>query len=83
MAAVASDTREYVLSLGRDPRHLASTGGEDYELLLAASEAVVLSLAAGSAAPVTVIGEVVGGGDVLFLRGGQPVDGLSGWDHFA
>jgi thiamine-monophosphate kinase len=79
---VAADAREYIRSVGRDPEHLAATGGEDYELLLSAPEAVVRSLAAGAAVPVTVIGEVVAGGDVLFVRGGEPVEGLSGWDHF-
>ena len=79
---VAADAREYVRSLGRDPEHMAATGGEDYELLMSAPEAVVRSLAAGSAVPVTVVGEVVAGEDALFLRGGEPVHGLSGWDHF-
>lgn len=79
---VAGDTREYALSAGRDPEILAATGGEDYELLMAASEEVVEALAAESEVPVTVIGEVVEEG-VIFLRDGEPVEDLSGWDHFA
>jgi thiamine monophosphate kinase len=32
--------------------------------------------------PVTRIGEVTDGDDVVFWRGGEVVEGLSGWDHF-
>ena len=78
---VAGDTREYALSMGQDPRILAATGGEDYELLVAAPREVVESLAAESEAPVTVIGEAMGE-SVVFLRDGEPVEDLSGWDHF-
>jgi thiamine-monophosphate kinase len=79
---IAGDTREYLRSESRDPEVLAATGGEDYELLVAVSEEVVAALASESEVPVTVIGEVAGEG-VVFLRGGDRVDGLSGWDHFA
>lgn len=79
---VAGDTREYLRSSGRDPEVLAATGGEDYELLVAASEEVVEALASESEVPVTVIGEVTGE-DVVFRQGGERVNGLSGWDHFA
>jgi thiamine-monophosphate kinase len=78
---VASDTREYANSLGRDPEILSATGGEDYELLMAAPEEVVGALAEESEVPVTVIGEVTAEG-VVFLRDGEPVENLSGWDHF-
>lgn len=79
---IAGDTREYLRSAGRDPEILAATGGEDYELLVAAPREVVEALAAESEVPATVIGEVTGEG-IDFLRGGERVDGLSGWDHFA
>jgi len=79
---VAGDTREYVSAMGRDPEILAATGGEDYELLVAAPEELVESLAAESEAPLTVVGETTEE-DVVFLRGGKPVSALSGWDHFA
>jgi thiamine-monophosphate kinase len=79
---VAGDTREYARSAGRDPEILAATGGEDYELLIAAPERVVEALAAESEVPVTVIGEATGEG-VVFLRDGESVGTLSGWDHFA
>lgn len=78
---IAGDTREYLHSESRDPEVLAATGGEDYELLVAVSEEVVAALASESEVPVTVIGEVAGEG-LVFLRGGERVDGLSGWDHF-
>jgi thiamine-monophosphate kinase len=79
---IAGDTYEYLRSMGRDPEVLAATGGEDYELLTAAPEEVVGALAAESEVPVTVIGEMVGEGEV-FLHDGKPVENLSGWDHFA
>jgi thiamine-monophosphate kinase len=33
---VAGDTREYLRSVRRDPEIVVATGGEDYELLIAA-----------------------------------------------
>ena len=79
---IAGDTREYALAAGQDPEILAATGGEDYELLVAAPEEIMEALAAESEVPVSVIGEVTGE-DVVFLRDGEPVENLSGWDHFA
>jgi thiamine-monophosphate kinase len=79
---IAGDTREYLRSVDRDPEVLAATGGEDYELLVAVSEEVVEALASESEVPVTVIGDVTSE-DVVFLRGGERMNGLSGWDHFA
>ena len=78
---IAGDAREYLLSVGQNPAIFAATGGEDYELLVAAPEEVIESLAAESEVPVTVIGEVTRE-DVVFERDGEPVEGLSGWDHF-
>ncbi len=79
---VADDTRGFVSSLGRDPGELAATGGEDYELLISAPAAVLDALARSVGVPVTVIGEVTDGDDVVFHRGDEPVGDLSGWDHF-
>ena len=79
---VAGDTREYLHSSGWDPEILAATGGEDYELLIAASEEVVEALVAESETPATVIGEITEE-EVLFVRDGEQVENLSGWDHFA
>ena len=79
---VAGDTRDYLCAIRRDPETLAATGGEDYELLIAASEEEVEALKAESGVPVTEVGEVTEK-DVVFVRGGEPVENLSGWDHFA
>ncbi len=79
---IVGDTREYLGSLGQNPEVLAVTGGEDYELLIAAPEKVVEALVAESGVTLTVIGEVTEEG-VVFLRDGVPVEKLSGWDHFA
>ena len=79
---VAGDTREFLESLGHDPMILAATGGEDYELLISAPETILDALAEGVDVPITTIGEVTDGADVVFRRGGEPVEDLSGWDHF-
>ena len=78
---IATDTREYTGSMGRDPEVLAATAGEDYELLMAAPEHILEGLAAETEVPATVIGEVVEEG-AAFLRDGAPTKNLSGWDHF-
>ncbi len=80
---VANDTRGLLASLGHDPETAAATGGEDYELLISAPEPVIRGLADGVEVPVTTIGEVVEGSGVTFLRGGEEIEDLSGWDHFA
>jgi thiamine-monophosphate kinase len=79
---VNDDTRELARSLGRDPEVLAATGGEDYELLVCAPRTVLDALAQNVEVPLTVIGEITEG-DVVFRHGGEPVDGLSGWNHFS
>ncbi len=79
---VSDDTRELATSLGRDPGVLAATGGEDYELLISAPEQVLGDLAGAVGVPVTVVGEVTESG-LAFRRGGETVEDLSGWDHFA
>ncbi len=78
---IAGDTREYLDSLGQVPESVGATGGEDYELLVAAPETVIDGLAAESETPLTVIGEATDG-EVEFLRDGERVENLSGWDHF-
>jgi thiamine-monophosphate kinase len=80
---IASDTREFAKSLGRDPGILAAAGGEDYELLISAPEPVLNELAASVEVPVTTVGEVTDGAAVVFRREGEPVERLSGWDHFS
>jgi thiamine-monophosphate kinase len=61
---------------------VAATGGEDYELLISAPEPVIEALAGDAGVPVTTVGEVTDGSGVVFVRGGEAVEGLSGWDHF-
>jgi thiamine-monophosphate kinase len=80
---LASDTRTFLESLERDPEILAATGGEDYELLISASAATLATLAESVEVPVTIIGEVTDGADIVFRRGNKPVNNLSGWDHFS
>ncbi len=79
---VAGDARAYLSSLNYVPESLAATGGEDYELLISADETVVEVLAKELETPLTVIGEVTGRG-VEFLRNGEKIEDLSGWDHFS
>jgi thiamine-monophosphate kinase len=80
---IADDTRRFVESLGHDPEMLAATGGEDYELLICAPEPVLGALARSVEVPITRIGEVTEGAEVVFRRGGEPFEDLSGWDHFS
>jgi thiamine-monophosphate kinase len=80
---VASDTERFLEALERDSKILAATGGEDYELLISASASTLDALAESVQVPVTVIGEVTDGADVVFRRGDEPVENLSGWDHFS
>ncbi|MDQ3793272.1 MAG: AIR synthase-related protein, partial [Actinomycetota bacterium] len=79
---VANDARAFLASLGREPEVVAATGGEDYELLISAPEPVIEALAGDARVPVTTVGEVTDGSGVVFVRGGEAVEGLSGWDHF-
>ena len=78
---IAGDTREYLRAIDRNPQILAATGGEDYELLISAHEDAIKELEAEADTPVTVIGEMTQE-EVIFLRNGEPVENLSGWDHF-
>ena len=85
---LAETTREVAGRLGQAPLHLALTGGEDYELLLAAPRAAIGALVQSLeplGMPVTSIGEVVAGevSCTLVHEDGteQPVP-FAGWDHF-
>ena len=79
---VAGDTRRFLETLGRDPEIVAAAGGEDYELLISVPEPVLEELARSVEVPLTTIGEVTDGADVILLRDGEPVQDFSGWDHF-
>jgi thiamine-monophosphate kinase len=78
---INDDTRELAESLEHDPEILAATGGEDYELLICAPGPVLDVLARNVEVPLTLIGEVTES-DVVFMRRGDPVEGLTGWNHF-
>lgn len=80
---VAGDTRLFAESEGRDPETLAATGGEDYELLVAAPDGVLREMAEACEVPVTVVGEITARKEVEFLRDGEVQGSLSGWDHFS
>jgi thiamine-monophosphate kinase len=80
---IAGDTRRLAKSLGRDPGILAATGGEDYELLISIPASTLDALAESVEVPVTTIGEVTDETGIVFRCGGEPVEGLSGWDHFS
>jgi thiamine-monophosphate kinase len=79
---VANDTRTFLESLKRDPEILAASGGEDYELLISAPAPALDALAESVDVPLTTIGEVTHGADIVLLRGDKPVENLSGYDHF-
>jgi thiamine-monophosphate kinase len=78
---INDDTRELARSLEHDPEILAATGGEDYELLICAPGPVLDALATNVEVPLTLIGEITES-DVVFMRRGDPVEGLTGWNHF-
>ncbi|MGD0114288.1 MAG: thiamine-phosphate kinase [Armatimonadota bacterium] len=80
--------RALAAGIGKTALEMATTGGEDYELLLtcppSAVEALKTAVSAHSNAPLTVIGEIVEGRSVTFLDAKrQPVSLGSGFDHFA
>jgi thiamine-monophosphate kinase len=79
---INNDTRELARSLEQDPEILAATGGEDYELLVCAPGPVLDALATNVEVPLTLIGEITES-DVVFMRRGDPVEGLTGWNHFS
>jgi thiamine monophosphate kinase len=68
-----------------DALRLACTGGEDYELILVGGREQVERVRASSEAPVTIIGEMVEGGERrarLLDADGNEIDfGPPGWDH--
>ena len=64
---------------------LALSGGEDYELLIAAPESVIHSARQVISTPITIIGEIVGAKEGLTVldAGENPMNiSAGGWDHF-
>ena len=78
---VATDTTKLAGVFGRDARELAATGGEDYELLISAEKTVVEKLKEAAGVPLTVVGKITAS-RIVFRRGEEVVEDLSGWDHF-
>jgi len=64
---------------------LALSGGEDYELLFAASAEVMERVKKAASCPITVIGEIVAGDGVTVVdRQGKPLNVVrAGWEHFS
>lgn len=85
---VAPSARAVAQALGLDAIELATTGGEDYELLFtterSAAEAIATGLGSATGAAVTVIGEITTGTPgVQFLdAAGRPTDIGAGYEHF-
>ena len=72
-------------AFGWEADELALSGGEDYELLFAAPEPVIVQACRESRTPVTVIGEITadGGKVTLVHRNGEAVEvWRGGWEHF-
>lgn len=65
---------------------VALAGGDDYELLFAAppdTTGALNDIAGDLGVPITEIGELSEGSGVAIVdRGGAPVSGLAGWQHF-
>jgi thiamine-monophosphate kinase len=80
--------REAARALGKDPREWATSGGEDYELLLTCEPGAVESLAEGlrsaTGTPLTVIGAIEGREvTVTYVDAhGEPVVLPAGYEHF-
>ena len=85
---VAPSAQAVAQALGLDALDLATTGGEDYELLFtmerSAAEAIATGLGSATGAAVTVIGEIsTGTPGVQFIdAAGRAVDIGQGYEHF-
>ncbi len=78
---VAAGVTRVAQAAGRAPDLLAATGGDDYELIVTAPEAVVLQMAALDV-PLTRVGRVVAGTGIALHRDGTTITVPSmGWEH--
>ncbi len=72
---------------GERARHMALSGGEDYELIFAGPADDIEKVKSEAACPVTIVGEITEGepGTIsLFDSAGNPVSiEESGWEHFS
>jgi len=72
---------EVARAAGRDPRELAATAGDDYELLFTAPPERREAIESAAGLPVTWLGRVrAGRGLVLFGERDEPVE-LRGYEH--
>lgn len=73
-------------SFGNEALELALSGGEDYELLFTASPAIIERVKAAASCPISIIGDVVAGGNnevIVIGPDGRPVrTARTGWEHF-
>ena len=76
---LAPGVEEAAEAAGRDPRALAATGGEDYELLFAVAEDGWRDAADAAGLAVTRLGSVVAGEGLALA--GAPEAGLHGYQH--
>ena len=75
-------TRAAAARLGVDPLPWATSGGEDYELLVTVSPDAFAAVAA--AVPLVAVGEITTGGGLRFVDDhGQAIDVAPGYQHFA
>jgi thiamine-monophosphate kinase len=85
---VSPSVRRAAAALGQDPRGWATSGGEDYALLLTcepgAADALAEGLMRATGTPLTVIGDIVPGAAAIGWVGarGEPVEVGAGWEHF-
>ena len=85
---VAAACRAAAVELGVEPLTLATSGGEDYELLLTcppeAVEEIASAVRSAGGAPVTAIGDMVAGEEAILVDGkGKSRPLARGFDHFA
>jgi thiamine-monophosphate kinase len=81
---LAEGVAEVAAAVGRDPRVLAATGGEDYELLAALPPGDLDAARAALDCPLTPVGRLEAGTPELRAvdRAGDAVDlGPAGWEH--
>jgi thiamine-monophosphate kinase len=84
---VAPGARATAAAVAADPVEWAVAGGEDYELLVTlepgAAPGVASGLAAATGTPVTIVGEILPGSELIFVdRAGRRVAVPSGFEHF-
>lgn len=85
---VSASARRMADALGRDPLAWATSGGEDYELLLTCAPGALPRLAEGleraTGTPLHPIGEMVGAGEGVRFVGarGRDVPVAPGFEHF-